>query len=229
MMFDLCGTDDRGERLEMEDNRQLNRLPKLHRREYQSVFGAFELERVVYGSREGQKIEYIPLDVRLQLPKSKFSYLLQDWDQSLAVKTPYASVSETLQKILGFPLYVSSLERTTQELSKSVEEFWENRAEAPEATDAQIVVCSADCKGIVMRKTQKENQFEASTVKPASLESNSQKTHSGRKKMAVVGGVYTIKPNPRTPEEVLETLFSEPTESPSKSAHRPKPLHKYVR
>lgn len=72
----------------------VDRLSKLHGREYQSIFGNEELERVVYGSREGLQYEYIPLDVQLQLPKSKFSYLLQDWDQSLAVKTSYASVSD---------------------------------------------------------------------------------------------------------------------------------------
>ncbi len=40
--------------------------------------GSFELSRRVYGTREGQKIEWVPLDQRLQLPESKFSYLLQD-------------------------------------------------------------------------------------------------------------------------------------------------------
>jgi hypothetical protein len=46
----------------------LKRLERAHRREYQSIFGAFELVREVYGSREGQKIEYVPFDEQLQLP-----------------------------------------------------------------------------------------------------------------------------------------------------------------
>jgi hypothetical protein len=33
------------------------------------VFGEFTLQRV-YGTREGQKIEHVPLDQRLQLPSS---------------------------------------------------------------------------------------------------------------------------------------------------------------
>lgn len=229
MVFELCGTCDRGPSLVLEDGRQLNRLSKLHGREYQSIFGHFELERVVYGSREGQKIEYIPLDVQLQLPKSKFSYLLQDWDQSLAVKTPYASVSETLQKILGFPLYVSSLERTTRNLSESVEQFWDNQVDAPAAVDKQLVVYSADCKGIVIRKPPETNNSEENPVHPTSLELSPKKTHSGRKKMAVVGAVYTVEPNPRTPQEVLETLFQEPQELASHRKHHPKPQHKHIR
>jgi hypothetical protein len=39
-------------------------------------------------TRKGQKIEHVPLDAKLNLPESKFSYLLQDWDQSLIVEMP---------------------------------------------------------------------------------------------------------------------------------------------
>ncbi len=88
------------------------------------MFGAYELERWAYGSREGQQLEYIPLDVRLQLPKSKFSYLLQDWDQSLAVETAYAEVNAILQRMLGLSVSVHSLERTNRSLAQSVESYW---------------------------------------------------------------------------------------------------------
>jgi hypothetical protein len=78
--LDLFGDGDAGERIVLEDGRELRRLEALHRREIQNVFGQFELERAVYGTREGQKIEAVPLDERLQLPQEKNSYLLQDWD-----------------------------------------------------------------------------------------------------------------------------------------------------
>ena len=57
------------------EGRVLRRLPSLHRRSYQSIFGSFDLERVVYGTCEGQRIEHVPLDARLRLPAGKFSYL----------------------------------------------------------------------------------------------------------------------------------------------------------
>jgi len=78
LLFELCGSGDIGENVSMEDGRLLNRLPTLHVKSYLSIFGHFEISRFVYGSREGQKIEFIPLDAHLQLPGSKFSYLLQD-------------------------------------------------------------------------------------------------------------------------------------------------------
>jgi hypothetical protein len=59
------GEGDVGERLTMPDGHEVKRLEEPHLRCYQSIFEEFELSRAVYGSREGQKIEYVPLDARL--------------------------------------------------------------------------------------------------------------------------------------------------------------------
>ena len=88
LYFALAGDGDGGETLLLTDGRVVKRLPERHRRPYQSLFGDFTLERVVYGTREGQRIEAVLLDARLGLPEGKFSYLLQDWDQALAVENP---------------------------------------------------------------------------------------------------------------------------------------------
>ena len=80
LLFELCGSGDVGQVASLDDGREVNRLSALHVKPYLSIFGLFEISRHVYGSREGQKIEYVPLDAHLQLPRNKFSYLLQDWD-----------------------------------------------------------------------------------------------------------------------------------------------------
>jgi hypothetical protein len=51
----------------------VRRLVDLHRRKIGNVFGLFELNRAVYGTREGQQIEAVPLDDRLQLPQPRRS------------------------------------------------------------------------------------------------------------------------------------------------------------
>jgi hypothetical protein len=107
--FALLGDGDQGETPTTDAGRVLRRLPRLHRRPYQSIFGLFELDRVVYGTREGQRIEHVPLDARLGLPAGKFSYLLQDWDQGLAVESPYQQVKGVLQRMLGLKQSVASL------------------------------------------------------------------------------------------------------------------------
>ena len=57
LLFHRVGSGDVGETTTLPEGREVRRLDGLHARAYQSVFGSFELERTVYGSRDGQKIE----------------------------------------------------------------------------------------------------------------------------------------------------------------------------
>src|SRR5450759_2096426 len=89
------GTGDLGPTIEHE-GRTLRRLEEPHNRRYVSIFGELTIHRHVYGTRETQKHELVPLDARLQLPEGEFSYVLQDWDQHLCVKGPYGEACGTV-------------------------------------------------------------------------------------------------------------------------------------
>lgn len=120
LFFSCCGNGGMGVEITDFDGQVLRRLAELHQRPYLSIFGLFELERYVYGTREGQRIEEVPFDSRLQLPESKFSYLLQEWDQALAVQNAYAETNQTIARILGFKQSVDSMERTNRNMSEPV-------------------------------------------------------------------------------------------------------------
>ena len=66
------GTGDVGEMLRYE-GRTLRGLESLHDRRYVSVFGELTISRCVYGTRETQKHEVVPLDAWLGFPKGHFS------------------------------------------------------------------------------------------------------------------------------------------------------------
>jgi hypothetical protein len=217
LLFDLVGPGDQGETTTLSEGQEVRRLETPHARVYQSVFGRFELERVVYGSREGQKIEYVPVDTQLQLPESDFSYLLQDWAQSLAVESAYRRVPETLGRILDVHPSVDSLERMNLNMAKQVRPFRESRPAPEPQTEGALMVVSADGKGIPMRRLAPEAAI-AGHDREAEAKTN-------RKKMAVVGTVYTIEPFVRTPEEVAESLFRSSDEKPV-PGERPAPQHK---
>lgn len=215
----LFGDGDAGERIVLKDGREVRRLEGLHRREIQNVFGAFALHRAVYATREGQKIEAVPLDERLGLPQGKHSYLLQDWDQHLAVEMPYATVSTALTRILGFTQSVHTLERHQRKMATAVGAFWEDRPTPPTEEEGALLVCTADGKGVPMRGGAKAPKG----VEPPSTSG----IRPGTKKMALVGAVYTVDPFVRTPDEVLDALFEEtPVGLPPS---RPRPCFKYVR
>jgi hypothetical protein len=213
-VFRLLGNGDRGETIELPDGRCCQRLEQEHVRRYVSIFGEFQLSRVVYGSRERQAIEFVPLDNRLQLPASAFSYLLQDWDQSLCVEQAFGQASTTIGRMLGLKQSVDSLEHMNQEMAKGVTDFMLNRPQ-PEV-EGEVVVASADQKGIVLRRS-------ADDPPPKAHRSKGDK--ASQKRMATVATVYSVDRYRRTPEEVVAALFRD---APEPSRDRPKPQHKEV-
>jgi Uncharacterised protein family (UPF0236) len=210
----LQGNGDMGETVTLPTGEPCHRLQDMHERRYVSLFGEFRLRRVVYGSREGQKLDFVPLDNRLQLPESVFSYVLQDWDQSLCVEEAFRQASATLWRILDLKQSVDSLEHMNQEMATEATTFMLNRPQ-PEQ-EGEIVVASADGKGIVMRRQVDDPPPKAHRTKG---------DKASRKRMATVATVYTVDRYRRTPEEVVSALFRD---TPEPAHDRPRPQHKEV-
>jgi hypothetical protein len=210
----LQGDGDRGETVTLPTGEECQRLEERHERRYVSVFGEFRLQRVVYGSREKQKIDFVPLDNRLQLPASSFSYVLQDWDQSLCVEQAFRQASATMWRMLELQQSVASLEHMNQEMAKDVTTFMLNLPQ-PEQEGA-IAVASVDQKGIVLRR-------QADDPAPKAHRTKGEK--ASQKRMATVATVYTVDRYRRTPEEVVSALFRD---APEPTRQRPQPQHKEV-
>jgi hypothetical protein len=224
LLFDALGTGDVGPTCELPDGRVLKRLEDLRTRPYQSIFYEFELERYVYAEREGQKIEFVPLDARLGLPKSKFSFLLQDFDQNLTMEEPFGQVKKTIARILGVEQHVDSLERMNRKMGEHVEAFHFNQQPPPAEEEAGIVVETADGKGIPIRRP-----ADAPLIQEHERRSGPK---PDRKKMATVASVYTVDPFVRTPDEVVESLFRDPQnkdKAKRTKRKRPRPRHRRMR
>lgn len=212
--IDEQGSGDLGVTVEHE-GLSLKRLPNLHDRRYVSVFGEITVSRAVYGTRETQKHEVVPLDARLNLPQSDFSYFLQELDQAQVVRNSYSESRSTMEQILGIHQSVGSLEKMNVSMSESVESFRESQP-VPEASDeGPILVFTADCKGVPIRRAKGES-------KPEGRLKKGQKP--GKKRMACVGAVYTIDPFERDADDVVDEVFREEAQK-----DRPKPRHKQVR
>ena len=220
ILFDVLGPGNVGETVQLPEGRTVRRLEETHSREYTSVFGEFQLDRYVYGRGEGRKIELIPLDARLAMPESKFSYLLQDWDQSLTMEEPFEQVSGIVHKILGLDQHVDSLERMNRHMSEAVESFHLQQTAPPVAEEGPILVQTADGKGVPIRRPASAPPIEAHKSKSG--------PKPGAKRMAILGSVYSTAPHVRLPEEVVESLFRKPN-APRKKSDRPRPQHKRVR
>lgn len=213
--FALQGSGDQGPTVTLPDGLSAQRLPQLHSRRYLSIFGPFTLQRTAYGSREGQKLAFVPLDNRLQLPESDFSYVLQDWDQALCVEQAFGQARSTVARILGLKQAVDSLEHLNVQMAQRVGDFRLDRPRPEAATEGAILVTSADGKGIVMRRAAED---------PAPAAHRSKGDKASQKRMATVGTAYTVDRYVRSPEEVVAALFRDGPEP----TQRPQPMHKRV-
>lgn len=216
----MQGSGDVGEEFILPDGHVLQRDVELHDREYTNIFGTFTLWRTVYTPGPHQEL-VVPLDARLQLPDSKFSHLLQSWDQLMATEQPYGQVSRIFEMIFELHQHVDSLERTSRRLAPDAEAFCWSRPVPPAAEEGEILVESADGKGVPIRR--------AADAPPIKDHQHRSGPKPDRKRMATVGAVYSVDRFVRTPEQVLEALFHDPADPPSADApQRPRPQHKWT-
>lgn len=211
------GDGDVGETLTLDEGPILKRLDALHARRYVSVFGAMDIERRVYGTRESQKLQAIPLDARLQLPDSDFSYLLQKWDQAFCVRDSFAGSAESVSTILGLEQSVRTLEHMNQSMASDVEGFRLSQPTPPAYEEGPLMIVAADGKGVPMRR--EKNPL---GLPPRKRRHKGEKAN--KKRMACVGAAYTIEPFVRTGEDVINEALHR-----AREAHRPAPQHKRVR
>jgi len=210
------GPGDVGDALVYE-GRELGRLELTHDRRYVSVFGELSISRCVYGTRETQKHEVVPADALLGLPDSEFSYVLQDWDQSFCVEDSYEESRGKVEKILGIGQSVRSLEQMSVSVAESVPAFQESAPKPPAGQEGSILVITADGKGVPMRR-------DAGQDPPAIRGRRKKGEKANKKRMACVGGVYTIDPFVRTPEDVVDEVLRD-----ARKPDRPPPCHKQLR
>jgi hypothetical protein len=91
--------------------RTLRRSEKLHQRLYRSIFGTLTIVRWVYAKSAKKKIEHVPTDARLGLPRGEYSYVMEDWLERLCVKEPFGEGVDGLGAILGFEVSVETAEK----------------------------------------------------------------------------------------------------------------------
>lgn len=209
------GDGDLGEQLPADEERTLRRLPQPHDRRYVSIFGELRITRAVYGSREGQAIERVPLDQRLGLPAGDFSYVLEDWTQRFCLKGSFAEAAESLETILGLRLGSRTLEHMNQELAGFVVPFRDAVEPPPAAEEGPILVVTADGKGIPMRRPVQEG--------PRRHHRRTKGEKANKKQMACVGAVYSIEPFVRTADDILDEVLRD-----RRGQDRPEPAHKHV-
>jgi hypothetical protein len=210
------GDGDLGPQAETPEGRTVRRLPERHDRRYVSIFGELTIERVAYGTREGQVIERVPLDERLGLPEGDFSYVLEDWGQRLCLKGSFAEAGQSLEMLLGLRVGVRALEQMSRVVAGHARSFHDSLAAPPASEEGPLMVVTADGKGVPMRRPEPEDG-----PRPHHRRAKGEKAN--KKQMACVGAVYSIDPFVRKADEIIDEVLRD-----KKAKERPEPQHKHV-
>ena len=208
-----AGDGDAGETLVRKD-RRLARLRAPKRRVYHSIFGKITFHRYVYGSREKQKVEWVPLDAKLGMPAAEQSYVLEDLLQKLVAQLPYGEAVQRLEDFLGVKIGQRTAEAMARRLSDYNESFRRSQPSPPAKSEGKIVVMTLDGKGVPVRRPLEQRlQEECGISRPVwksrvKYEKSNKRRQRGepksRKQMAYVGIVYTVDPFVRTAAEIVQ-------------------------
>lgn len=207
-----------GEQVERQ-GKTWERLEEPHERRYVSIYGPLEVRRCVYGTREGQKIEHVPLDARLGLPAGEISYVLEDWLERMCVKDAFRDSVNSLVDLLGVRAKVSldTGEEHSRQMAQHAGSFRASQAMPPPPEEGELLVVTADGKGVPMRCLSDPQ------MSPPAHRRRGKGEKANKKQMAYVGAAYTIDPFPRTVDEIVDELLRK-----ERAQNRPRPQHKHV-
>lgn len=116
------GTGDLG-LAHVDKNGVMRKRYGIKTRVYHSIFGTLIISRLCYWAKGMGSV--FPLDAKLNLPDTSYSYLLQEWGISLDVQGSWEKVTSTLKNMLGLDLWGSCLERIAERTEMDVEGFYQ--------------------------------------------------------------------------------------------------------
>jgi len=184
-----------------------------------TLFGEVEVNRRVLAAPGRDSL--MPLDAELNVPSDSFSFGVARVVAEEASRGSYVETITAIDRTTGAHVAKRQAEELAQHASADFEAFYETRAVVPPSADDDIIAVTVDCKGVVVQPGDlREPTRKAAEKGKHRLEKRlSRGEKRNRKRMATVAAVYSIAPNPRTPEEVIQGSKKSDT---AKKTARPK-------
>lgn len=173
-----------------------------HRRGLETIFGEVTITRLAYRAKETENL-YLQ-DAALNLPTERHSHGLRERCAIEAARGSFEEAQAAIVRGTGQSLGKRQLEQLARRAATDVDFFYQ-QMERPAASVDDVLVISADGKGIVMRP---EGLREA-TRKAAAAATHKLKTRLSkgekrdRKRIAELAVVYDATPVARTPTDIM--------------------------
>lgn len=211
----LQGDGDLGERVITADGRCLERSEKPAERPLRTVFGEHTIRAYVYAAGSHEAIELRPVDARLSLSAGCCSYFFEEFSQYFCVDQAFGQASQGLLTVLHQEVSVNTLEHINRRMGGQAEGFLDELPTPPAKEEGELLVFTADGKGVPLVKEDAERVPAFDEVE-----------RPGNRRMATLAAVYTINPYVRTPEQIVAALFRD--DKGPRPKDRPQPQFKHV-
>ena len=184
-----------------------------HERVLSSVFGPVTVRRLAYRHRGSQNL-YVA-DAQLNLPKERPSHGVRRLAAVESSKGSFEEGTEQVRERTGLQISKRQVEELARSAAADFDDFYASQACSAGDPDAVLVI-SCDGKGIVMRpdglRPQTAKAAQRAAPKLTTRLSRGEKRN--RKRIAEVGAVYEVKPQPRTPQQVLASTAEKTLPAP---------------
>jgi hypothetical protein len=215
------GNGDQGSIVAHEDQ-TLHRSDEPVCRPLRTIFGQHQFMAYVYRASADLKSAIVlrPIDERLGLTCDRYSPLLQEFSMLFCCEQAFHGSVEAFFQVFGQKLSVDTLEKISRRMADQAETFVQNREAPPPAEEGELLVMTADGKGVplVKQDAQRLRAFEEKSQRP------------GNRRMATLAAVYSVDRFVRRPEDIVAALFRDECMDAEQTARepRPQPRHKRI-
>ena len=179
-----------------------------HQRVLASIFGPVTITRLAY-RRRGEANLY-PADARLNVPAELHSHGLRRLAAIESARGSFDEAATAITQATRQHVAKRQVEDLSHRAAIDVDAFYQ-QIERPPAEPDDVLVLSADAKGIVMRPEALRPATAAAAVSTKLATRLSRGEKRNRKRMAEVGAVYDLTPVSRAPADILG---ANPTQAP---------------
>ncbi|TWT56271.1 ISKra4 family transposase [Allorhodopirellula solitaria] len=217
----MQGNGDLGDEVATDSGRVLKRSEHTSTTHIRSIFGMHTFDEFTYALGTNKAIQLRPVSARMQLPPTRWSFLLQEISQAFCAEAAFNQAADHLELVLGGKFSVDTMEQVNLSMGVDAGEFLDQLPQPDPQKEAEFLVATADCKGVPLLKKDaaKVKAFQTAKKRP------------GNRRMATVTSLYSVDPYHRTAEDLLAALFREqPTEldASTDSTARPEPKFKHT-
>ena len=136
----LQGDGDLGPDANTDGGKTLVRSEEPARTKIRSIFGEHAFDEFTYSLGKNKTIQLRPISARMQVPATRWSFLLEEFSQMFCVEQAFNQASDNLQTVFGSNFSVQTLEHVSGRVGKQADTFLDDLPQPDPASEGKLLV-----------------------------------------------------------------------------------------